>query len=156
MKKIMLTGFVLLTFALYSFHQRNDGANVVIKPATTINAPTSSTGSTSSSTSSSTPASTASTGTYKDGQYTGTAADAFYGLVQVKAVISGGKLTDVIFLQTPNDRDTSIMINSQAKPYLKQEALQAQSANVNGVSGATDTSQAFIQSLSSALKQAQS
>lgn len=150
MKKFVLTAFVLATFALYSYHQRHDGSaktvQIAAAPATTSQ--TTSTG-TSPTTASSNPS------VYKDGQYTGSAADAFYGLVQVEAVISGGKLTDVKFLQTPNDRDTSVMINSQAKPLLKQEALQAQSANVSGVSGATDTSQAFIQSLSSALKQAQ-
>jgi len=54
----------------------------------------------------------------------------------------------------PNDRRESVDINSQAMPYLKQEAIQAQTAQVDGVSGATDTSQAFIQSLGSALKQA--
>jgi uncharacterized protein with FMN-binding domain len=142
MKKILLTGFVLATFAIYSFHQRQDGSHSVVKVPTpsTTQSPTS-------------PSS--SSATYKDGQYTGSSADAFYGFIQVEAVISGGKLTDVKFLQTPNDRDTSVMINSQATPALKQEAIQAQSANVNIVSGATDSSQAFIQSLSSALKQAQ-
>ena len=93
-------------------------------------------------------------GLYKDGTYTGSVADAFYGNIQVQVVISGGRIIDVQFLQYPNDRNTSIMINSQAMPYFKQEALAAQSANVNIVSGATDSSQAFIQSLSSALAQA--
>jgi uncharacterized protein with FMN-binding domain len=95
-------------------------------------------------------------GGLKDGQYTGNAADAFYGYIQVKAIINGGKITDVQFLRYPNDRSTSIAINKQAMPYLKQEAVQAQSAQVNIVSGATDTSQAFIQSMASALSQAQS
>ncbi len=94
------------------------------------------------------------TGKYKNGSYIGSVADAFYGNIQVKAVISGGKLTNVIFLQYPNDRGNSIEINSQAMPYLKQEAIQAQSANVNGVSGATASSGAFIQSLGDALAQA--
>lgn len=93
-------------------------------------------------------------GKYKDGEYTGTVADAFYGNIQVKAIISGGKITDVQFLQYPNDRSTSIMINTQAMPMLKQEAITAQSANVDIVSGATDSSNAFIQSLGSALSQA--
>ena len=93
-------------------------------------------------------------GQYIDGTYTGNAADAYYGIVQVKAVVSGGKLTDVQFLQYPNDRSTSIEINSQAMPLLTEEAIRAQSANVDIVSGATDTSTAFIQSLGSALAQA--
>ena len=91
---------------------------------------------------------------YKNGVYTGSIADAYYGYVQVKATISGGQITDVTFLQYPTSHSTSVYINQQAMPYLKQEAIQAQSANVSGVTGATDTSQAFIQSLGSALAQA--
>jgi len=155
MQKALLTGFVVVTFILYSFHQRNDGSSTVIKPtstpATQTATPPSTTNTGTSNPSSSTATTTAA---YKDGQYTGSSADAYYGFIQVLAVISGGKLTDVRFLQYPNDRSNSIYINSQAMPYLKQEALQAQSGNVNIISGATDTSQAFIQSLSSALDKA--
>lgn len=91
------------------------------------------------------------TGQYKNGSYTGSPADAYYGTVQVKAVIQGGQISDVQFLQYPSDRSTSRYINSQAMPLLTQEAIQAQNANVSGVSGATATSGAFIQSLASAL-----
>lgn len=91
---------------------------------------------------------------YKNGNYIGSTADAFYGLVQVEAIIKNGQIADVQFLQYPNDRQHSVLINSQAMPYLKQEAISAQSANVDIVSGATATSQAFIQSLASALSQA--
>lgn len=94
-------------------------------------------------------------GRYRDGTYTGNVADAFYGNVQVQAVIQNGKINSVQFLQYPNDRQTSIMINSQATSMLSSEAVQAQTANVDIVSGATDTSNAFIQSLTSALTQAQ-
>lgn len=93
-------------------------------------------------------------GKYKNGTYTGTVADAYYGNVQVQAIVTGGKITDVKFLQYPNDNRTSISINSQAMPYLTQEALQAQSANVNTISGASATSGAFRQSLKAALAQA--
>lgn len=96
----------------------------------------------------------ASSGQYADGTYTGTAADAYYGYIQVKAVISGGKLTDVVFLQSPSDRSTSRYINQQAMPELKAEAIRAQSANVSGVSGASDSSAAFKESLASALSKA--
>ncbi len=95
-----------------------------------------------------------SSGQYKNGEYTGSVADAYYGYVQVKAIISGGKITDVQFLSYPNDRNTSRSINSQAMPILKSEAIRAQSAKVNIVSGATDTSLAFRQSLASALVKA--
>lgn len=91
---------------------------------------------------------------YKDGTYTGSVADAFYGLVQVKATIVKGRITDVVFLSYPSDRATSVSINSQATPYLTQEAITAQTANVNIISGATETSLAFKQSLSFALASA--
>lgn len=94
------------------------------------------------------------TGKYKNGSYTGSSADAFYGLVQVKAIIIGGKITDVQFLNYPQDNGSSLSRSNYAMPILKSEAIQAQSANVNIVSGATETSRAFIQSLSSALSQA--
>ena len=93
-------------------------------------------------------------GMYKDGSYTGSVQDAYYGNIQVQAVISGGRITDVIFLQFPNDNGTSQYINSQADPMLKQEAIQAQSAQVDIVSGASASSQAFQASLSDALSQA--
>lgn len=91
---------------------------------------------------------------YVDGSFTGASADAYYGTVQVKAVIQNGKITDVVFLQHPNMHENSVFINGQAMPLLKQEAIQAQSAQVDGVSGATFTSQAFQQSLASALVKA--
>jgi uncharacterized protein with FMN-binding domain len=93
-------------------------------------------------------------GQYADGSYTGTAADAYYGTVQVKAVVQNGRLADVQFIQYPSDRSTSRYINGQAMPLLTQEAIQAQSAQVDGVSGATFTSQGFQQSLASALVKA--
>lgn len=93
-------------------------------------------------------------GQYVDGTYMGSQADAYYGIVQVQVVIQNGALATVNFLSYPNDRRTSQYINSQAMPLLKQEAIQAQSADVSGVSGASDTSAAFRESLASALAQA--
>ena len=94
------------------------------------------------------------TSAYIDGAYTGSPMDAYYGTVQVKAVIRNGFIADVQSLQHPSDRSTSVYINNQAMPLLTQEAIQAQSAQVSGVSGATFTSQAFQQSLASALAKA--
>ena len=95
-----------------------------------------------------------SSGQYKNGTYTGSSVNVYYGYVQVQVVIQGGQIAAVNFLQYPSDRSTSRYINSQAMPLLQQEAIQAQSANVNGVSGASATSQGFQQSLSDALSQA--
>ncbi len=97
---------------------------------------------------------TVTTGKYKDGTYKGSVADAFYGKLQVAAVISGGKLTDVTFLQYPNDQEESQQVNNHSNPILKREAIAAQSAQVDIVSGATQSSEAFQQSLGNALGQA--
>lgn len=94
-------------------------------------------------------------GQYKDGTYDGPVVDAYYGNVQVEAIVQGGQITDVKFLDYPQDRRTSRFINQQAMPWLTQEAIQVQSANVDLISGATFTSQAFAMSLQSALQQAQ-
>jgi uncharacterized protein with FMN-binding domain len=93
-------------------------------------------------------------GPYNDGQYIGSVADAYYGNVQVQTTIQNGQIAGVKFLQYPNDRSTSRFINSQAMPILIQEAIQTQNANVDIVSGATDTSGAFRESLASALSKA--
>ena len=88
---------------------------------------------------------------YKDGQYTGKVADAYYGPLQVKVVIQQGRIVDVQFLDYPHDRRRSQSINDQVMPWLHDEAITAQSAQVDLVSGATLTSQAFVESLQSAL-----
>ncbi len=90
-------------------------------------------------------------GRYRDGAYTGNIADAVYGPLQVKAIIQGGKLTDVQVLDYPHDRRTSQNINRQALPYLRYEAIQAQNAQIDIISGATLTSQAYAESLQAAL-----
>jgi uncharacterized protein with FMN-binding domain len=156
MKKIALCVFTVMAFVLYSWHARNEQSNAKVAAPTAQNSNSSQTnsGSSSSSNPSSSSTTTTSSSAYKDGTYTGSSADAVYGNIQIQAVISGGKITDVVFLSYPNDRSTSVQINQQAMPLLKQEAIQAQSSTIDGVTGATDSSQAFIQSLSSALQQA--
>ena len=91
---------------------------------------------------------------YRDGTFTGQDFPNDYGDVQVAAVISGGRITDVRTLQMPTDRPRSAYITQQAGPILHDQALQVQSAQIDGVSGATFTSQGYAQSLQSALDQA--
>jgi uncharacterized protein with FMN-binding domain len=91
---------------------------------------------------------------YADGAYTGPAVDAYYGRVQVQAIFQSGKLVAIKVLQYPSDRRTSVAINRQALPMLRDEVITAQSASVDIISGATLTSQAFIRSLHAALSQA--
>ncbi len=91
---------------------------------------------------------------YKDGAYTGSVADATYGNIQVKVTVQGGKITDVSFLQFPDKPGHTTEVTSFALPVLKQEAIAVQSANVDNVSGATQTSDGFKVTLQSALDQA--
>jgi len=92
--------------------------------------------------------------TYKDGQYTGQDFQNQFGDTQVKVTISGGKITDVQALQLPFDRQRSAEISQYAAPQLHDEVLQAQSAQIDSLSGATYTSDSYAQSVQSALDQA--
>jgi uncharacterized protein with FMN-binding domain len=77
-----------------------------------------------------------------------------FGDVAVRVVISNGRITDVQALQLPSDRAQSAYISEVAGPMLRSEVLQAQSANIDIISGATYTSQSYAQSVESALQQA--
>lgn len=143
MKKVFVSSVIIVTFILYAVLRNKNTVDIL--PAEASIAPISNPVSSNQNSSG-----------LKDGEYTGVSADAFYGYIQVKAVIKNGKLTDVNFLQYPRGHENSIAINMMAMPYLKREAITAQSANVDIVSGATDTTKAFIESLSSALIKAQS
>jgi len=88
------------------------------------------------------------------GTSTGAAADTRFGPVQVQITISNGKITNVTAPQYPTESFRDQQINAQAIPYLIQETLQAQSANIQGVGGASYTSEGFYQSLVSALSKA--
>jgi uncharacterized protein with FMN-binding domain len=77
-----------------------------------------------------------------------------YGLVQVRASLLGRQIVDVQALQLPSDRARSVSISQYAGPRLRYEALQAQSANISLVSGASYTSEGYIRSLQGALNQA--
>ena len=93
-------------------------------------------------------------GPYKDGTYTGSQVIAYYGYVQVEVITQNGNITSVQVIQYPEDQGNSIRINIEGMPILQQEVIKAQNANVAIVTGATLSSQAFIQSLQAALDQA--
>lgn len=143
---------VTIVFAAYSMVVRHQHSEPVIAPS--LSNPNSTT-TTLATPTNPTPKSSTPSSSYKDGTYTGSVENAFYGNVQVSATIRGSKLSAVNFLESPNDNPNSIYVNQTAIPYLKQEAVQAQSSHVNIVTGATLTSQAFMQSLARALSQAQ-
>ncbi len=183
MKKITVASLIIGVFLIFSFVQsRSNSAAITPKPSpdsvTTASTPAPRTsvptvtglgsddsdeeGSRAEATTPVTPTATASSpspttaggGQYRDGTYTGSQADAQWGFIQVKAIISQGKITDVQFLEYPADRSRSRYINQIADSELTSEAISVQSAQVDIISGATDSSEAFMQSLANALSQA--
>lgn len=92
--------------------------------------------------------------TMKDGTYTGKSTSTEWGDVQVKITVASGKITQITVLKHPTG-GKSDEINSRSLPTYKQEALAAQSANINQVSGATETYKGFTGSLQSAINQAE-
>ncbi|GAA2155798.1 hypothetical protein GCM10009844_43400 [Nocardioides koreensis] len=85
---------------------------------------------------------------------TGGVAQTQWGPVQVQLTTKGSTITDVAMLQYPSGNPQDDQINSYALPILIQETLDAQSAQIDMVSGATVTSVGYVQSLQSALDQA--
>jgi uncharacterized protein with FMN-binding domain len=184
MKKIIVSLFIMVSFGFYAVLQNktttsvdtatpalatsdtsSDNSSVISADESPTDTPTPTpitiTTPTPASTKTPTPTPTATpktvtTSGWKDGTFTGPAADAYYGNIQVKVTINSGKITDIQFLQYPSSHRESIEINTRAMPILKQEAISAQSAKVNIVTRATDSSEAFIQSLSGALAKAKS
>jgi len=86
------------------------------------------------------------------GTFIGDSVNVRYGFVQVKITVENGKITDAQAVQAPsgrNDRWTQMAV-----PILRQQTLQAQSAHINGASGASFTSYGWYTSLVSALAKA--
>ncbi len=164
MKKTLSSITFIALFGLYALYHNgvSQGALALNTPtaadvSTPISARTSTTktvATTSTPPAKQQPPAATSQGKYKDGTYLGSSANAYYGNVQVQVTIASGKIATVSFLDYPQDRGTSRAINTEAIPLLTQEAIKAQSANVSGVSGASDTSAAFRQSLAVALSKA--
>ena len=85
------------------------------------------------------------------GTYTGDAVQTRWGVVQVRITVQNGKIIKSEAVQYPNDNGHDQEINSYALPVLAQEAVAAQNASIDAVSGATVTSGGYIQSLQSAV-----
>ena len=126
-------------------------------PAATKKSTKKSTKSTTAGTTPAAPATTAPAAPAKakpSGTFTGSTQQTRFGPVQVEITISNGKITAARALQYPNNDFRSQSISQQAIPYLVQETLAAQSANIQGVGGASYTSQGWYDSLVSALAKA--
>jgi uncharacterized protein with FMN-binding domain len=96
------------------------------------------------------PSKAAATSVY--GQFTGDAIDVGYGIVQVKITVSNGKITEADVVQAPSGRNQRW--TDFAVPNLRSQTLSAQSAAINGVSGASYTSYGWYKSLITALQKA--
>ena len=147
---------------LFSFHTKpvhvsvaSPAKRTATTPPSSTTAPTttpsssssgSGTSATAAPTSSAPPTTAAATrsGTGQDVQYQ-------YGDLQLKVTERGSSITDIEIVTDDATDPRSAEINSQALPLLQQEAMSAQSANIDGVSGATFTSNAYVQALQSAL-----
>ena len=100
---------------------------------------------------------TASSGTASSGTsstVTGDEASTRWGPVQVELTVANGTITDVSVVQYPNGNGKDQQINARALPVLIQETLDAQNATIDMVSGATVTSEGYLESLQSALDKA--
>ena len=153
----------LAAVLLVNFRAPDDKAlGISIKPAATTTpagtgdpgssaSPTSpgSTGSTGGSTPTASPAGGGSTST-ASGTFSGSVVSNQYGDVQVQVTIQNGKITDVQALSLPSGGHSG-RISDYVGPILRSQALAAQSASIDGVSGATYTSEAYAQSLQGAL-----
>jgi uncharacterized protein with FMN-binding domain len=84
---------------------------------------------------------------------TGPAISYFYGTAQVQVTLVNGRITDVVALQLPTE-GRSGGISQAVEPMLRSEVLSAQSAQIDLISGATYTSEAYATSLQGALDQA--
>jgi uncharacterized protein with FMN-binding domain len=85
---------------------------------------------------------------------TGASVPTRYGDVEVQVVFTGTQITSVVPIRLPDSNGVDQQIDQQAVPILIQETLTAQSANIQAVSGASYTSDGYIQSLQSALDKA--
>ena len=88
------------------------------------------------------------------GTFKGDTSQTRWGPVQVQITLTDGKITDVTTLQYPNGDRKSLNISNRVIPWLQEETLQVQSANISGISGATYTYFGFRDSLASALQKA--
>ncbi|WP_248291989.1 FMN-binding protein [Actinomycetospora sp. TBRC 11914] len=160
-RRIALWGLTTVSTVVLLFSYRTSTSSALPTAAGT---PSTGTATTGTSAAPSTTSTTGTTGTTSSGTatknstYTGTvtgaAADTRWGPVQVKVTLASGKITAVDVVQEPDSNNRDQEINAEAVPQLVSETLQAQNAQIDMVSGATYTSEGYVQSLQSALDQA--
>jgi uncharacterized protein with FMN-binding domain len=144
---VILSTITILVL-LFSYHTSTDSATVagspfVQQPASSGSTQSGSSNNSGSVTSKSSPAT-----------YTGDVASTRWGPVQVQITVQGGKITQSRAVQYPQNNNRDAMINSYALPILDQEVVQQQSVSIDTISGATVTTDGYLQSLQSAIDQA--
>lgn len=137
MRRAILAIVTTVTALVLVLSYKTHSASSLATPPAAVSSPTPST-------------STAATST----RVTGDAVQTTYGPVQVEITVTNGKVVLATAVDYPTNDPRDAQINSYAIPALNQEAAQAGSASIDMVSGATYTSEGYIQSLQSALDKA--
>jgi uncharacterized protein with FMN-binding domain len=161
-KKIVLWFMSTLTVVmlLFGYHTSTSSTatasaeSSVVAPVSSGTTSTASGTTAAAGTSSAAAASSSASSTATTTTYTGDAASTKYGPVQVEITVANGTVTDVSVVDYPSSNGKDQQINARALPVLVQETLDAQSADIDMVSGATYTSDGYTESLQSALDQA--
>lgn len=148
---LWLASTVTVVVLLFGYHTSTNQTSAASAPSSTSSSSASSSSGSSGGSSSS---STASGGSLKTTAYTGSVVQTRWGPVQVKITVRDGRITGVDVVQYPNGNPKDAEINAYALPILVQGTMNAQSAQVDMVSGATVTSTGYVQSLQSALDKA--
>ncbi|MGI8458796.1 MAG: FMN-binding protein [Propionibacteriaceae bacterium] len=156
---IWFASTVTVVVLLFAYHtSTNSPAPTAAASAGTATGPLNSPTGSASSTPSATPTTSANPSTRTPPSdptaYTGSVAQTRWGPVQVKITVSAGKITAVDVPQYPDGNPRDQQINDYAIPILVQDTIDAQSTKIDMISGATVTSDGYVQSLQSALDEA--
>ena len=156
MKRIVLWLMSTLTVVTLLFGYHTSTSSESVTGTTSVLAAPTDPGSTTSGTQDGTTSGTTdgSTGSASAVTVTGSSADTRWGPVQVQVTVENGTITDVTVVDYPTENGKDRQINARAVPVLVQETLDAQSADIDMVSGATVTSEGYLESLQSALDEA--
>ena len=156
MKRIVLWFMSTLTVITLLFGYHTSTSSESVTGTTSVLAAPTDPGSTTSGTQDGTTSGTTdgSTGSASAVTVTGSSADTRWGPVQVQVTIENGTITDVTVVDYPTENGKDRQINARAIPVLVQETLDAQSAGIDMVSGATVTSEGYLESLQAALDEA--
>jgi len=148
-QRIVLWFMSTLTVVTLLFGYHTSTSSEMASGGTSVVAPAPGTGTTGTGS-----GTTSGTGTAQTATVTGSSTDTRWGPVQVQITVANGEITDVTVVEYPTGNSKDRQINARALPVLVQETLDAQSADIDMVSGATVTSEGYIGSLQSALDEA--